>query len=774
MARSLFSDKLESYTGTLSQAISESLEELRTFLKKKRLKVLVWDDNHVAVPFSVNVIRPPRGNYKGIDIRSKEDVLFVFNKAMYPDIAPKVYSDRKSFPKHGISHLYVSKKGAPAPFCLVRGNYNEWFANKRITDLVIRVRNWLKDAANGSLVEDGGQFDPMRLEGYRGNVVYKYQEIVEVVEGRKEFGEDTNFALLLMKEKEKPGIDGDKIKYPGYEVIEVIRNINELKDNYRPIIEKLAQNEADLKTQRLLIGAVIWNENIEVNGQFPANLPKDLNSMLEFASWAGIELTKLLLYIPHVKVPGIEEFPVLFAVKRPKPLIGYNGDIEFFNFYISVKDGCINENGVITKNLRVSFQKHNEPLSIQKAQEVSGSHCKIGSSVIFGCGAVGSKIVMHLIREGHAGTSTILFDHDKVEPHNMVRYGLLADSIGVNKAVALQKTAEELFVTDKNDLKILGFPHKGNLLFELDGFKKCLEEIDWVMDFTASGSFENYLIRQEFEARNQVVRASITDEGRIGMLLIEGNDRNPRIDDLRIISQSEYLKDPTISAWLNREYINSKKESVLINVGVGCNSETTVIADDTISIHSSIFVKAIKAESKTDRKNDGVVYLTHIDDSNGFATRSERRAVSPLTVFKSDNGWEVRMKAGLDELLMSEMGKAMPDETGGVFIGLVNNKTKCIHITDVILAPPDSEANSGCFIRGIEGLKDQVDMHKRESGQTFGYIGEWHSHPHGPYGPSGKDVSTMQEFKKQYKKEGIAIPVFLMIATPAGLINYIY
>ena len=128
---------------------------------------------------------------------------------------------------------------------------------------------------------------------------------------------------------------------------------------------------------------------------------------------------------------------------------------------------------------------------------------------------------------------------------------------------------------------------------------------------------------------------------------------------------------------------------MLINVGVGCNSETTVISDDTISIHSAAFVKVIKAESKMERKSDGVIYLTYLDTNNDFSVRSERKKIKPLRVFKSKkNGWEVRMKAGLDEVLMSEMGKAMPNETGGVFIGLVNNKKKCIHITDVILAPP--------------------------------------------------------------------------------------
>ncbi len=773
MARSLYSDDLENHTDNLSQNLVEDLEILRSYLNKRKLKVLKWDDDNIAIPFSVNIILPPRGNYNGIDIRKTEDVLFVFNKKLYPAAAPKVYSDRKSFPKDGISHLYVSRKDAPAPFCLIRGDYNEWFANKRVTDLVIRVRSWLKDAANGSLVEDGGQFDPMRLEGYQGNIVYKYQQLVDVFEDKKQFEKKLNFTLLLIKEKEKPRTEGDKIKYPGYEVVRVLTNIEELKETYKPIIEKLAQNEAGLGSQRLLIGAVIRSENDNINDQFPNQLPKDLDTLLKFAIWADIDLSKLLAIIPIVRTPGIKEFPVLLSVKRPKPLIGYNGDIEFFNFYLTIEDDAIVE-GVISKNLPVGFQKHNEPLSIKKAQEVSGSKSIIGSSVVFGCGAVGSKVMMHLIREGYAGTSTVLFDHDKIEPHNMVRYGLLTDSIGVNKAVAIQKTAEELYEADNDNLQILGIPHRGNVLFELDRLKKCLKGVDWIMDFTASVSFENYFIKQELEARNRVVRGSLTDEGRIGMLLIEGNDRNPRIDDLKVLSQAEYLTNVYINAWLKREFFRSKKESALINVGVGCNSETTIVPDDTISIHSSIFVKAIKAESKVDSQDHGVIYQTYLDDSNNFTVRSERRIIPPLRVYQSISGWEIRMKAGLDEMLMSEMGKAMPNETGGVLIGLVNNKTKCLHITDIILAPPDSEANSGCFIRGVEGLKDQVDMHKNESGQTFGYIGEWHSHPFGPYGPSDKDIRTMREFKKDYEEEGVTIPVFVMIATPAGLIPCIY
>jgi integrative and conjugative element protein (TIGR02256 family) len=774
MARSLHSNDYEENQEPLCRELIEDLEVLRVFLGKRGLKLLRWDEHNVVVPLGMDVRLPPRGNYEDIDIRAKEDVLFVFHRTKYPEVAPRVYSDRKSFPKDGLSHLYVSAKDAPAPFCLVRGNYNEWFATKRIVDLIIRVRNWLGDAANGALVEDGGQFDPMRLEGYRGSIIYKYEELAEVVEKKILFGDERNFAFLLIREKEKPGIEGDKVKYPGYEIVGIITKVNQLMESYKPAIEKMIQHEAGLSASRLLIGAVVWNEQLKVNSQFPTELPKDLNSLIDFCEQAGVDLMRLLELIPPLKIYGIDEVPILVGIKRPKPLIGYNGEIEFFNYYLTFREGTIVDN-VIKKNLQVGFQKHNEPLSIKKAKQVAGSSGEVGRAVVFGCGAVGSKIITHLIREGHVDGNILLFDQDKVEPHNMVRYGLMTDAIGVNKAVALENAAKQLFAADKDSVKVYGFPLNGNTFFELGGLKKCLSEFDWVMDFTASTSFENYFIRQNLESNNKVVRASLTDEGRLGMLLVEGPDRNPRIDDLKILCQADYLDNPAISEYLKREYANSKKDSLLINVGVGCNSETTIIADDTITLHCAAFLKVIKFESKVNNMNLGVVQLTYLDSDNGFSIRSERREVAPLTVFKDDKtNWEVRMKEGLDTVLMAEMGKAMPIETGGVFIGIVNNKTKCIHITDVILAPPDSEANEGCFIRGIEGLKDQVDSHKKKSGQTFGYIGEWHTHPHGPYGPSTKDQRTMNEFKRKYAKEGLAIPVFVMIVTPMGLITCIY
>lgn len=773
MGRSLFSNDLVQYDDPLPQILTEDLYLLRTYLNKRILHVLKWSGTEVAVPISLDIELPPRGNYQGLDIRKKEDVLLIFNTLTYPYTPPEVVSNRKTFPKDKLSHLYISKKDEPAPFCLVRGDYKEWYADKRIVDLIVRIRNWLRDAANGSLVEDGGQFDPMRLAGYSGNVVYKYSDISRIVERKESTVEDANFTFLLIQENERPDAKDGKVIYPSYELIKAFSSLKELKETYKPILEKLALSATGLPIKRILIGAILWHEELKINHNFPPPLPKDLNGLFEFAEWAELDLAALIATVPFVKAPGIEEFPILLGVRRPKPLIGYDGCIEFFNFYLTLKSSSI-ENNEITKNVSLGFQKHNEPLSVSKARQVAGVDSELGGIVILGCGAVGSKVVMHLIREGQVQKGMLLFDYDKVEPHNMVRYGLTSDSIGMNKAIALQKAAEKIYAHDKASLEILGFPCRGNLLFDLPGLQDCLDDTQWILDFTASTSFENYLITQELRPNNKLAKASIFDEGRLGGLFIEGPDRNPRVDDLKVMLQAEYLTNSVVSDWLVREDLNRRKENTLINVGVGCNSETTVIADDMISVHCGAFSRALKAESIHDEEDNGVIHLTSLVSSGLFSMSSERILVKPLVVFESLDGWQIRIKADVSEVLMGEMGKAMPNETGGTLVGLINQKTKCIYVTDVIFAPPDSESTSVCFVRGKEGLPEQVSLHKKKSGNTFGYIGEWHSHPHGPFGPSGKDIQTMREFKKEYLQQGISIPVFILIATPSGLIPCIH
>lgn len=177
MVRELFSDTLPLYSQQITNPdLLVSLEQLKKCLHIGDLEIREWTEEKIAIPIWINVTLPPLGNADNLDIRSREPVLLVFDPKNYPYTAPIAYSNRFDFPKNRLGHLYVAAKGKPPAFCLVRGNLDEWYADKMVKDVIIRIENWFRDAATGQLNEDGAQFEPLRLEGYVGdfNMIMTY------------------------------------------------------------------------------------------------------------------------------------------------------------------------------------------------------------------------------------------------------------------------------------------------------------------------------------------------------------------------------------------------------------------------------------------------------------------------------------------------------------------------------------------------------------------------------------------------------------------------
>ena len=262
--------------------------------------------------------------------------------------------------------------------------------------------------------------------------------------------------------------------------------------------------------------------------------------------------------------------------------------------------------------------------------------------------------------------------------------------------------------------------------------------------------------------------------GNLGVLLMEGKNRNPRIDDLKVMLYAS-CDNEIITDWLQREASVIQK-NLMVHVGVGCNSETLVLADDKISIHAACVSKVISQVSSKPTSQSGKIFLSRISESPDFETFSHHMTVKPMVIMNaiSDERWQVRMKQGLLENMKQEMGLAMPAETGGVFIGCVNYKTKTIHVTDIITAPPDSKADTCCFFRGISGLPEKVNEINKLSGNQLGYVGEWHTHPFGPNELSTTDYKTAKIFKKEFDSLVSPLPVFLFIITPTHILPYVF
>ncbi|KAA6324317.1 hypothetical protein EZS27_026341 [termite gut metagenome] len=761
MAQNIYSKQLNVYTGELSREIQQSIQDIKILLNKRKVDVLEWGKNHIAITILLNVELPPRGNYHNIDIREREPVLIVFNKISYPHEAPRAYADRLDFPKKELAHLYISKDGKPAPFCLIRGDLDEWFAEKEIRDYVFQVKSWLCDAASGELATDGNQYEPLRLEGYSGTCVYKYKEVTDYINNKCKTS-DTNFVLGLfyetqpLSEKTSPSF-----KFLGF--VESSDDISKIAAKHQQI---LFTEEKSIS--KWYYGIICWDINLSIRKEYLVDLPENYGELSQFITNLNINIvTGLEAYFRYNISKERKNFPLIVAIKRPKNIIGYDSDIEFVNFTLFVSQEEL-DNETLNADSKVVFQKHIEPLSIAKALEVSGNKNNLGSLIIAGCGALGSKVIMHLIRSGY--TNMLLLDGDSFSAHNLVRHSLFPEQVGKNKAMALKNVAESFYKYDNLD-DLLALPIDADILTE----PTLLDEADWFLDFTASKSFLNHQIRTIKETSANICKATILDSGKLGVLLIEGKNRNPRLDDLLVLSYDLYKQYHFISKFLQDNYERNEQDSAIINVGVGCNSETTILSDEIVSIHSATFCSVIKNEyNRKSFQDDGYIFINRIDTENGFKIESFSFVIKPLISAMLPNGWEIRMKPEVALKMKSEMGIAMPGETGGIFIGLINKKNKTIHVTDLIFAPNDSESNEIRFYRGINGLPEEIDEIKKLSGQTFGYIGEWHSHPFGPNGLSPQDMKEVYIHLKELRTLPNPMPLFIMVITPNGLIPFVY
>jgi len=93
---------------------------------------------------------------------------------------------------------------------------------------------------------------------------------------------------------------------------------------------------------------------------------------------------------------------------------------------------------------------------------------------------------------------------------------------------------------------------------------------------------------------------------------------------------------------------------------------------------------------------------------------------------------------------LSELRAAkLPNETGGVLIGLYDLDRKFIYVVDTVPSPPDSAEWPTLYIRGAEGLLLEVEIFSKRTSGQLEYIGEWHSHPDKcPTLPSPDDIKV--------------------------------
>jgi hypothetical protein len=455
------------------------------------------------------------------------------------------------------------------------------------------------------------------------------------------------------------------------------------------------------------------------------------------------------------------EVTVLFAVKRPCNLIGEGSDIEVIPYGITfISDE--NRRLQLTRTSvfpLVLIQKVSQQLLAETSDRNFNEADRRKEIAMIGCGSLGSKIAMHLARSGHGPFR--LYDKDCFSPHNIARHAVanlaaaefMAPKFWLTQNLLSQVGAKVTQVNNSYEDVISLLQTKPDLFAKCSGL---------IIDATASSSVQDALCMvrpKHFGA--PLLQVALYGRGKIGFFGLEGNSRNPRIDDLIAQLYQLGLDSSPIGAALYQATNFDR-----INTGQGCASFSMKMSDAKISLFSAgISERASQLLDNGSPKVGELLVGLLTEDGLGVNWLRQPTTKVEILYIGDKSKWELRIPVALKDQMRVETEQRRPLETGGVLIGHINWGRRTIYVTGLLPPTADSEFRIDEFVLGIQGLKKQISTIERITSHTLTYLGTWHSHPNGG-AASGKDRTTLTELTRERSN----VPSVCLIYRPEGLL----
>lgn len=379
----------------------------------------------------------------------------------------------------------------------------------------------------------------------------------------------------------------------------------------------------------------------------------------------------------------------------------------------------------------------NKPDSFD-AQKMSGVQRESASfrGAIAGVGALGSVLTDLWSREAW-GAWTII-DHDTIEPHNLVRHIAKDFCIGLPKVDAVKLMVEQNY----HD----GFYHVDTIQDRADNFDNpkimdALTKSSLIIDSTTTLAFPRDIALRDDVPR--CVSVFLSPSGLNSVLLLESSDRTTRLDSL----EAQYYR-----AIINNDWgeIHLSGHAGKIRVGAGCRDISTIISNESVLLHAANLARQIRFLH--DHK-EPCIRIWASDNDTGELKFNKIIVQNTLCINRT--GWEISFDEGVRQKLFNLRQKELPNETGGIILGYIDQKIKKIYVVDVFDAPPDSQRHPDWFERGTQGLVDMLSEIKQRTAYIVDYIGDWHSHPDKiPARPSQDDKKLISELAETLSLDG--------------------
>lgn len=684
----------------------------------------------------VDCCNPSVPSRNSVGIKNRERLALEYSPNS--DIPYKVRTLRKDFPN--TLHRYYVKSGEPKSLCLYIEN---WCALERYWTPQFhlqRILYWLQGTACGTL-----HLENQPLEQLYYASPYKVILPIDFNEKIKEAKYVFVFSKPL-KPNKKTIIYRSKFVLPSDAPNYSSVGFSCLLLNLSPVIH------AAINYFPPTLGE-LQNQFQSRGSDFISELQVTIK---KFVSSDGIDTsiednyTLLILNIPMKR--SIDEQPtetktIGFAVDSSISKLGeacgvlFNGqDGKFYKECINTREN----------DKWQSFQI--EPIEIveaitrEKAQIFSGINQNKSefNAALVGVGTLGSTLADIWSKE--AWGSWTFIDDDYIRPHNITRHISREWAIGFPKAEVVKNITDNNF--EEGYIKNKFIIEQGNK-FENEDILSTIKDSELIVDVSTTLEFPRDI--SDLDSAPRSASLFITPSGNSAVMLLEDIKREIRLDSL----ESQYYRSLINEPWGKNHLVG---HSGYLWVGAGCRDISVILSQELISLHAGTLARRLR--QSLDKKN-AKVSIWDLDDRSGALVHHDipLYSVKEMVV----GAWIVKWDNYIHNKMHDLREKHLPNETGGIIVGYIDQKQKKIVIVDIFEAPSDSDASADGFTRGTSNLKDTLDKIALHTANIVEYIGEWHSHPpKASVLPSIPDYSLILYLTTQMAKEGK--PALMVIA----------
>ena len=626
------------------------------------------------------------------DIRRVERlaILFRSDDSWYPE----VLSLRPDFPV--VPHLNLRDEELPKSLCLYDRGWDEVKTRWTAPAFIERIRGWLADTAVGSLHREDQPLEQV-LSGSGYRLVIPWSTI--------KAGDQVAERL-------------DVVLYPA-------------SDHKGTLVAHPI--DPDARRQKLEFIASLFIANARQHGII-RKAPRNLGDLCGFLEADGYDLlSEMRRRVRMWKDEGFLSASLILVVVFPLKRDG-DGGIEVTDTWAFItmesvfevgrrigvwekfdgKVGCLltPTESMRGTDITLDIVRPHFSFTRRAAAQASGVDAVLDRVVAVGAGAIGSQVVINLVRCGF-GSWTIV-DEDELLPHNLARHALPPVFVGWPKAHAIAALVNGYY-GDGDECAAIN----ANVLRPMERTEEldaAFSHAELILDFSASVPVFRHLSR---DIQGDARRASLflNPQGSDLVVLSESRTRSLPLEFLEPQYHRAVIRNPALKGHLAANESRTRYART-------CRDVSFSIPSHLASLHSAIAAQAVRTIHASD---DATIRIWKADPLSCAVSVID---VPIVPAYSAKIGeWTLVMDRWLLDHLQHLRQERLPNETGGVLLGMYDLPRKMVYVVDTIASPPDSKERPTLYIRGCEGLADRVAAINIESAGEVEYIGEWHSHP---------------------------------------------